>query len=570
MARGSGRTIPSILGGGLERGTRAILDAVLERERRELQERQITAAERNQAINQLTTLAGLVRPGTTLNDLGDSVMDLFGRALDIDPSGLGDLELSPRTIQTALEEKGLELIDEDAFPTLEAIRAAAGLTPSEVVAGAEESEARLRSFTIGQILSNPEFAREAVERQLGRTPIDLRIPGIGDQPDQIIPFDSETAARLYAGFLQAREEFGFRLRLDQDDPIQMLIEETQKAVRDHPQGQSISTPAVRRVFRVYNDAIAQGAPEKIQEFLESNVTQGEKLAMEFLVGSIQAGEQAFINELRELSPDLAFFYNMAQLTREAFGVEDAQEIMELAGQALGPGVGGRLVDPFGPRMLGRGPRIEVTPREGAGGDAPPGGGSLMGFVDPALLEEGAFNLLRQGIPRQALVRDLGAEAVEAAEARIAAGDTGQGRVSISPDEAARLVHEGQQADVPEGGIDPSTVPQELLPDVQRLNTFLERRARMSEGADTRALDSVISRLRRSVEERIAFEAVEIPRTVEGLVDLDEIPPAARDFALRLNTVIRTRERATGSVAQQGLDSQIRLLERRIKNILAGN
>lgn len=478
MARGTGRTIPSVLGGGLAGGTRAILDAVLERERRESQEalegRRLDIAERADALNRFTTLAGFFPAGTTLGELGESGAQMFSDAFDMDASGLQDLELTPETLQTALDARWRSLLDTgelDESLIMPSLRAILGLEPSETVAEARDLEAEMRINAYGQISRDPVMAREFVSRELGRTPITLTIPGIGDDPATQISFNSERAAQIYADFLLNRERFGFQLELESIGEESPVVKSIRDAVAEA--GHSVGLPAIMRVLEVYNRAIETQDLSVIQRHMISNVAPGEKLALQFLLGSIGIGEEAFLAQMPE---NFANYLRLQNIVGAETDPSDTIELLKSMTRIMDPSFVPTLKDPFwGGLQFDMGEQQEGAP-------PPTGQQGMIGVPDEAIRQAHEM-----GDSREDLANMVGQERVDEV---LGPAATPAGAV-LDPS-----IIEG--ALIPEGGMNPDAVPIPFRADVQQLNNLIRRLERTEGELARRNLEGAITRLRERI------------------------------------------------------------------------
>lgn len=517
---GGGRVFPSITGGGLTRATAAVLEADLARRQRELQERQISIAERTQALNQLETIMGLVEPGTTLGQAGQGVMRLFERATGTPVTGLADLQLNRETLDTVFEAGALDFLktEEGQELILPSLRARYGLEPLEEVEAARIAEAELRLSNLRSILGDPELLNESVQRAVGRTPIQLRIPG---DPDTFIDFNSEVAAQIYADLLQTSETLGLQFRQLNDEQMDSVIEDIQEAVRES--NFSVSPAAIRgSVFPTYNRAIEAQNPGLIDQFLDNpNISAGEKLAMQYLVGSIGVGNDALI---RETSPRMANFLLIAADLEERFGVERANEILPsvLQGLRLGGGEFPAVSDPvfFGPSVevggdlarppsgfwsrswrglpfTGEGAGAQPDPGArrpavpGAGGGEGTGGGTIdFSQIPASMLNQSIRDVLQSGeMTREEIIELAGQEnfnrAVRGTEFEM---------VDAPPLAGANF---------PEGGFNPDSVPRPFREDVQRLNNLLRQRENTRSEVARANMTRVIQRLQERIRAGIS-------------------------------------------------------------------
>lgn len=558
-----GRVFPSITGGGLTRAGEAIFEAALARSQRDLQERQLSVQERAGALNQFVTLANFLPVGARLGSLGTAGMDLFTRAFGMPADGLEDLDLNPETLETAINAAGTRLLDADPNLLLPSVRARLGLEPDADVAATRGLEARLQFEALTSITNDPALKSEFVSRALGREPVTLTIPGRDGRPARTISFDSTTAANIYAQFLLAQDRESFELSIREGDDSAGLVEEIQEAVRQGGTGFNVSSTAILgRVIPTYNQAVQAGDLSILESFLDT-ASEGESLAMQYLVGSIKAGETTFLEQLREQAPQLANFVEISNAIREGIGPEAAAEIMPGITEALG-GMAGTLRNPlFG--------GLEFTFGGDVGGTAATQAGTLPGFgnVPREILIQTAQELFNEGTKtREELTAVLGADVVNAALG------TEAGQAATTPPAETRAAPAVQ---VPAGGFDPEAVPQSVRRQAIQLNTLLRNRDR---GITGRGATASIERLTRQIREAVnlpdaefALETVQLREARGNLpvggIDPGDVPPEVRGEVEKLNGLITRRARTQDTRAQTTLDTQITRQRRIIATAIAG-
>lgn len=553
-----GRVFPSITGGGLTRAGEAIFQAALARSSRDLQERQLGIAEQANAMNQFTALAGFLPPGSRLGDLGTAGMNLFARAFSVPGDGLEDLELNPETLETVLDSRGRGILEANPELLLPSIRSRLGLEPDQDVAETRGLQARMQFEALSSITSDPALKSEFVSRALGREPITLIIPGRDGAPDRTTTFASPTAATIYAQFLLAQDRERFELSIRPDETSTGLITEIQKAVNEA--GVNVSSTAIQgRVIPTYNRAVQAGDLSLITTYLDS-ASEGEALAMQYLLGSIKAGEETFLDQLRQQAPALANFIEIGNAVREVLGPEQAAEVLPGITEALG-GVAGTLSDPlFG------GLRFEfegTTDPDAARGSMLPG----LGNVPRETLITVAKNLFQDGTQtREELIAGLGADVVNAA----LGAETSNGTAPAAAPSAIP---------VPTGGYDPNAVPASVKRQATQLNMLLER-GRSSGGMLGRGVQTTIERLQREVrtainlpDANLAVDVVTLQETKGGIpaggINPDNVPPGAREDVTKLNELVRRRARVTDARSITALDVQITRQRQRVSTIIAG-
>jgi hypothetical protein len=473
-----GRTIPSPTGGGVTRAAEFIFQALEAKRTRALQARRLDIDEQAAAVNKFTTLANFLPRGSTLGDIGVSGGQLFEDAFGISASDLGDLELNPQTLETIINARGQELVatEEGRNLLLPSIRNMLGLEPSEDVAEFRELNAQMQTRALQDILSDPTLMKEFTSRALGRDPVNLQIPGVPGE----ISFDSPTAANIYAQFLLAREENSFALDLKNVEDRSDFIEEIQTAVSEA--GQSVSSSALKgRIFRIYNQAVEAGDPAPIAAFLnDPGVTQGEKLAMEFMIGSIGAGENVVMNQL---PPAMRNFLVLGQVVRDILGPEAAEKVLPSITEALDPTQFGTFRDPFFGKI-----RFEIPgadPRTQPSLDTPEGLTPSAANAPREIRLRAAREVLSSNsMSREDLVATVGEDVVAEAEESLPAEPTpGPG-------------------DIPKDGIDPEILPDSLKADARSLNRLLITLERTKGEIARRNLQKVIDRLRIRITQRM--------------------------------------------------------------------
>lgn len=560
----SGRTFPSLTGGGLERAGRAIFEATLAKRQLDLRGREIDIADRASKINQFAALAGFLPPGATLGSLGPTGMALFGDAFGVPTDGLEDLEINPETLQTVLDSGARRILEESPDLLMPSVRATLGLEPDQDVADLRGLQARMSFEALTEITNDPDLKSEFVSRALGREPITLTIPGRDGAPASTISFASPTAANIYAQFLLARDRESFELSIKEGEQSTGLVEEIQKAVNEA--GQNVSSTAITgRLIPIYNQAVSAGDLGIIQNYLAS-ASPGEALGMQYLLGSIKAGEDTFLDQLREQAPQLANFIEIGNAVREVLGPEQAAEVLPGITEALG-GVAGTLRDPlFG--------GLQFEFGGGTPGAPPPSQVLTGGYenVPRDVLIEAARNLFNNGDQtREELSEILGKDVVQAALGTQGVTDAG----------TAPAPRTEPREEVPQGGYDPTALPRDLQGKARQLNTLLRRQAvdrQRGIASSPRGVDQAVTRLQNEIraglatpDVQFALDAVTLAAD-EGEIPAGGIKPASvPEFAKAdvrvLNSLLRRRKGATGRVARD-LDGRIANQRTKIQQLIA--
>jgi hypothetical protein len=301
----------------------------------------------------------------------------------------------------------------------------------------------------------------------------------------------------------------------------------------------------------------------ITSFIAS-ATEGEALAMQYLLGSIKAGEETFLDQIRQSAPQLANFIELTAEIRRGLPAEQVAEIMPGVTEAL-QGLAGTLKDPiFG------GLRFEFS------GAAPVQQSSTLpgfGSVPRDLLITAAKNLFNNGDQtREELVAQLGEEVVVAA--------LGAAPASTQTTSASRSTStEPEPEPIPLGGFNPDSVPVAVQSKARQLNILLTRQERANaSGTTLRGVDQAIARLTREIrsgislpDAKLALETVTLTEAEGGVpaggIKLTSVPAFVRADVQRLNTLVKRRQGTTGRVARD-LDGQIQVLRSRIQTAIS--
>lgn len=478
-----GRVLPSPTGGGITRAAEFIFQALESKRTRALQRRRLDIDERIAKVNQFVTLSNFLTPGSTLADTGTSGMQLFEDAFGVEASDLGDLELNPQTLATIIDARGRELVEteEGMRLILPSIRRQLGIEPSEDVETLRGLQAQMQTQALESILGDPDLMGEFTARALGQEPVSVRIPGVPGETQ----FESATAANIYAQFLLARERFSFQLDLEDAEGLTSFITEIQGAVT--AAGQSISSSALTgRIFPIYNQSVESGDPTAVSAFLnDPAVTPGEKLAMNFMIGSIGVGENVVMNQL---PPAMRNFLVLGQVVRDILGPEAAAKVLPSITEALDPTQFGQFRDPFfgGIEFTIPGqpePRVRDRDQE------PDRPFSALDVPLEIRTQTATRVLADESMSRADLVATVGEEAVAAAEAA----------VEPTPVEPAPTTG----VNIPSGGIDPESVPRSVKSDAEGLNRLLVLLENTSGELARRNLQTVIDRMRSRITDRMA-------------------------------------------------------------------
>lgn len=514
---------PSITGGGLTRAAEAILLAelrkkedvqkaealalegrrvgvsergaaseeernVISREQLDLSGRRVDLETTAHALNQFEAIVSMSPPGQTLGEHGAAIINLFGQAFNVDdPASFSELVLTPETMATLFDTAGREFMGSEEGQALIApgVRAGMGLEANVDVEAAATSDAQLR-MTINQgILRNSEFVEEAVLRAIGREQeVTVRIPsGVEGEPDEQITFATEAAARIYAGWRMAREDFGYQISLEGIEDQSQFLLDIREAVAEagHAVSDTTLTGTILPLFNRFVDPDNLDAEVELAAFLHSDAEEGEKLALKYLLGSIAIGDDAF---LRNLPPELQQFYAVGEALSNMLGDDRAAEILPGLTEALGPDAISQLTQS---RFL-RNFQLGVS-----GDPATP--------IDP---NDRSFGLGLANAPFALRLR--------AARDHLAAGESLEELLTdpdMKPDVAEALGLELPSSGtvttaIPVGGYDILSVPAAAKADAQSVNRLLRR------------IDSVTDpRARENIQKAINRLSARIRREMEG-------------------------------------------------------
>ncbi len=533
-----GRVFPSITGGGLSRGAEAFV-ASRERARQlALQKRQLSNQERITALNAFTTLVPFLATGTTLGDTDPATQALFGQAFEVDPLEFLDLDLNKETVDTFVDKitlEGFQDLTPEELASNEVIRANQGLTPIQEVADVTRDEAAMRIEAFRRIQNDPARLDDFVARVEGLDPITVVFPGT--RPD--MTFERVEAATLFVSMLRDQNAEDARFGNLEDARRSEIIDQIRDAVRQREF--EVGAPAVSRVLDIYDSAIEAQDGSIIDAFLASGATEGEKLAMDVVRGSMAFGDE-FLFE--GFPPEMRKLMQVAAVV-ESIQKADPKAVADLVDQ-LAPIIFGSFKR--GPFNFGR-PEFILAPT-----GAVDIGGGRGGTIDPraASLEVqilGVIDVLGQELPegqtaderRDILIGQVGLDAVVAAEGRRA---------------------EAEVDEVPPVTPERSAVQQQVIDSQQRQINSLNRL--LSESTSEEVKRNLGRRIKR-LEAEIAIDSTTLPIEREGTdeipaggIDPANMPASLRARVLQLNSLIRRRESFTPDVRaphRPGAESQ---------------
>lgn len=563
-----GRVFPSVTGGGLARGTGAVVDAIARRRQEALQLRQLENSERITSLSAVTLLLPHLPIGTTIGDLDPVTQRMVGDALGIDPTQpiFQDAILNRDSVAAFADRITLERLD-DLTPEEqaedEAVRAELGLTPIKEVADVERLRAAGVFKALNLIFDEPARMDDFVDRVQGLDPITITLPDGTTKS-----FDRGLAAQLFVTMMRDQKLADFRFEQMNDATRQASISQIidQVALRE----MAIQAPAVQRVMAVYDRAIEAGDYSIIQAFRDNpGIPQGDKLAMEVLDEGMLFGE-AF--RFRNLPESLVQLRDLAELVRimQAADTEELQKIVD----ELDPLKFGTTREAFffrigaptfilPPGEVGTRAEAEARARAQEARDA--GGGALVPTVEEqitAVLE----NL--DVVPRATLVERTSEEIVALAETRRDVGGVDVDAVDPDAEPAAEPTVISTLSEDQQGVVE---LQQSDLAELERL--FAQTTAPRGRAS----LNSRIGRLRADIalnstvlpiqtEDVVREGQVTIPA---GGIDPANMPATARTAVLQLNILIRRLENITrGQPQREALEFAINRQKLRLRRILA--
>ncbi len=552
-----GRVFPSVTGGGLARGAEAFVTGRARRRAEALQERQISNTERITDLNAFTRLVPFFEVGTTLGDTDQATQNLFSRAFAVDAGEFQTLDLNRETIDSLVERVILDgfadISPEDARRT-EVVRANQGLEPIIEVANLNRDRAKMGIEGLKRIREDPFRYDDFIARLEGLDPITIEFPdGRGPQT-----FDRVEAATLYVSMLRDQDVATARFGSLADERRSEIIDQIRDAVRQREF--EVGAPAVSRILDIYDQAIEARDGSVIDAFLASGATQGEKLAMEVVRGSMAFGDE-FLFE--GFPPEMRRLMQVAAVV-EAIQDADPEAVQDLVDQLPEALFGSFNEGPFG---FGR-PEFQLTELDPTGVTRGVGG---AGTVDPATVSQevqiqGVFDVLGQELPegqtagqrRAIMVSQVGIENVVAAETRFA--------------EAAAGVTEETVTDQPTRSVE----QQRVVDSARRQITSLERM--LSTATEPRVQRTLGRRIAR-LEAELAIDATVLPIEREGTdeipaggIDPANMPASLRARVLQLNTLIRRKETLseTAGAEQRVFNPLIERAKQTLRRLLSEN
>lgn len=568
-----GRVFPSVTGGGLARGTGAVVDAIARRRQEALQLRQIDNSERITSLNAITTLLPHLPRGTTLADLDPAAQKMFGDAMGIDPNDpiFQAAELNEVTVRSFVDQvtlNQLQGLSQEDLARNEVVRANQGLNPLQEEVDLARKQSTMLLEAAEFIFNNPDRKQDFIDRQQGLDPITLELPDGTTKS-----FDRGLAAQLYVTMLRDQKADDFRFESMNDATKQASIQQVidQVALREV----AIAAPAVVRAMATYDRALEAGDYSIIEAFRTNpGIPIGDKLAMEVLDEGLLFG-QAFAD--RDLPESFLRLRNLAEFVKK-MQEADPEELQKLVDE-LDPATFGTFTESFffrigAPRFRpvadepGTRTRAEADAAAAVAAGRPQlerRDGSVA--LEPTVQEQiNAVVEMLEGnqLSREDLVTRTSEEVVAQAEAQIEAGGPVEPVEPTGP-----VLREDQEAVV--------ELEQRDLAELRR--QFDQQMAiRETAAGNPAALSSLRSRIGR-LENQIKIDSTALPFATEvipgtpnipiGGIDPANMPASARTATLQLNTLVRRRAlamRGPGSVA--ALEMAIKRQERRLRTILA--
>jgi len=460
--------------------------------------------------------------GTTLGDTDPATQALFGQAFEVDPLEFLDLDLNKETVDTFVDKitlEGFQDLTPEELASNEVIRANQGLTPIQEVADVTRDEAAMRIEAFRRIQNDPARLDDFVARVEGLDPITVVFPGT--RPD--MTFERVEAATLFVSMLRDQNAEDARFGNLEDARRSEIIDQIRDAVRQREF--EVGAPAVSRVLDIYDSAIEAQDGSIIDAFLASGATEGEKLAMDVVRGSMAFGDE-FLFE--GFPPEMRKLMQVAAVV-ESIQKADPKAVADLVDQ-LAPIIFGSFKR--GPFNFGR-PEFQLAPT----GAVDIGGGGGGGTIDPraASLEVqilGVIDVLGQELPE---------------------GQTADERRTIlvgQVSEASVVAAEGRRAEaeadiVPTVTPDRSAVQQQIVDSQQRQITSLERL--LSNATEEQVKRNIGRRIKR-LEAEMAIDSTVLPienigtdEIPAGGIDPANMPASLRARVLQLNSLIRRRD-----------------------------
>lgn len=541
-----GRVFPSITGGGITRAVTAIFDARTQREARALAERQVSVQEQTAAVTQFQVLQQLVPIDTPVSELPEEIQQIFFTAFGVDPATVPDLIINQESLNTLLSSLGMDFITSqaaiDSGISNDAILALFNL-PRQSSIDAQNAVNAVQQQAFTTILGNVELMRRATLDALGDDPVTVVLPSFGDREEIIKTFDTPTAANIWAASMGLRDQLQLALDLEDESAVSDLVAEVQAAVLSA--GFSISSPVViDKILPLYNASVAPDGEgvDLINRFLTApSTTRGEQEAILFLIGSIGAGDNAF---LATLAPQVRDFLLLGQAIRDIVGPEAAAELL-IDFTAIDTARFGRLRNPLFGRL-----RFDL--------DTPPAPRDFSN-VPAATLILSVQDLLEEGqVTRESLVRLTSEAVVLAAETNLATG------------EPEGVDEPGPPLSVQERRIDRQ---QDLLASTRIQLENLEGRL---EGARNPQVLSVLTGRIEQLRERVRIGETDLPFELsdtdpdvpQGGINPASVPASVRADVEQLNTLIRRKETGISARQSAALSAQIRRLVLKIRTQIA--
>ncbi len=543
-----GRVFPSVTQGGLSRATSAVFDRLAARRAEGREERRLSVTEQSAAVNQFQALTAMIPVGTKLGELGDNVLDIFGRAFGLDPQEHLELDINPETLDTLMGSLGLDFI-QDPEAVSSGIQNDAILRlfqlPRQSTIEAENAVNAAQTAAFGTIMKSEELMRRFTLDQLGDDPVTVTLPAFGDREAITREFTTPTAANIWASAMLARDQLGLELDLTDEEVVAGLVNEIQEGVQEA--GFSILSSVIReRVLPIYNASLEEGGEgvDVINRFIDTpGRSQGEIEAIMLLVGSIGRGDNAF---LAGLNPQVRNFILLGQAIRDIVGPEAALELLPDF-TSIDERQFGRFRNPLFRRI-----NFETVQR--------PVGRDLS-LVPPDVLVLSIQDLLEEGILTREELVELTSEAdVAAAELNISSGVSTPGAAPRAGPDLTRAERRiDRQGD--------------LVASQRRQLANLEGRV-LSDARGQRGRNLVNNRID-LLKEKIAVSETSLPFETEaggaipqGGIDPQNMPASVRSLAVQLNTLLRRQEQG-GSGRQLGaLQGEIRSLVLRIRTAMS--
>lgn len=460
-----GVLIPSSIGTGIQQGVLNFINvrnarraAETEKEfqdrRLKLEEERTDVQAQNVAFERFLKLAPFASPGTSIAEnpfLIPTARAAFGDLDDPQFESLGNMILTPETLETILSDREIKAISELEAddPKLERIvnQRLIGKAVTNQELELEGQRASVLSSALDLFTTDEETLGDIARASFGLEPT-ATIPGIVDETGAPVVFQSEGIARIWAGL----QDLTFQQKKLSADSQKDLAGEliSQAAQVDITLGR----PKASQIVQAYEASVlgtfAEGqAP--IEKLFTSSTPEVQR-AISIFAGAVRVGESNFEEFLRGTpgGSQILTVLGLGQTLGEFLPREEVQAAMKSILPQL-EGVGISIASPgffsvkdrfiFEPAEAGADPDARLP----AGGAVEPSG--LPPETDPNVVA--MANLIQRGIPVETAIADasiiIGPEAAQAAAdaaialaAQAAGGPAVEGVDRVTPQDQATV------------------------------------------------------------------------------------------------------------------------------------